>query len=209
MPEKFQYFNGIKFTRDDKTGYYLNSTIRKRMHRYVWEFYNGPIPTGYCIHHKDKDKGNNRIENLELMMSGEHTSMHGIERDRRCHDIMCKNLEENAVPKAVEWHKSDAGREWHKQHYQETKDKLHAKTEKTCEYCGKMYSASDNTKSRFCSNKCKSAARRASGIDNEERKCVVCGMKFFVNKYSKVSTCSRSCANKIGWTSRRKEEIGA
>ena len=43
MSEKYQYFNGLKFTRDDKTGYYLNSTIRKRMHRYVWEFYNGQI----------------------------------------------------------------------------------------------------------------------------------------------------------------------
>ena len=56
---KFAYFNGLKFTRDDKTGYYLNSTIRKRLHRCVWEYYNGEIPKGYHIHHKDNDKSNN------------------------------------------------------------------------------------------------------------------------------------------------------
>ena len=35
------WFNGIKFTKDDKTGYYLNSSIRKRLHRYVWELHYG------------------------------------------------------------------------------------------------------------------------------------------------------------------------
>ena len=59
MSSKYQYFNGLKFTRDDKTGYYLNSTIEKRMHRYVWEFYNGPIPKGYDIHH-DEHPGEGR-----------------------------------------------------------------------------------------------------------------------------------------------------
>jgi sugar lactone lactonase YvrE len=70
--QKYQHFNGIKFTRDEKTGYYLNSTIRKRLHRYVWEFYNGKIPEGYQIHHKDKDKSNNDISNLELMPFSAH-----------------------------------------------------------------------------------------------------------------------------------------
>ena len=72
MPEKFVYFDGYKFTRDNKTGYYLNSTIRQRLHRYVWEFYNGPIPKGYHIHHKDFNKANNDISNLQLLSLEEH-----------------------------------------------------------------------------------------------------------------------------------------
>ena len=52
------WFNGIKFTKDDKTGYYLNSSIRKRLHRYVWELHYGEIPEGYHIHHIDFDKSN-------------------------------------------------------------------------------------------------------------------------------------------------------
>ena len=48
MSEKFQFFDGRKFTRDDKTGYYLCSTqneknVRKRMHVYVWEYFYGPV----------------------------------------------------------------------------------------------------------------------------------------------------------------------
>lgn len=51
MAEKYQFFDGKKFTRDDKTGYYLCSTgdennVRKRMHVYVWEYFNGPISKG-------------------------------------------------------------------------------------------------------------------------------------------------------------------
>ena len=58
------WFNGIKFTKDDKTGYYLNSSIRKRLHRYVWELHYGEIPEGYHIHHIDFDKSNNDISNF-------------------------------------------------------------------------------------------------------------------------------------------------
>ena len=31
MSEKFQFFDGRKFTRDDKTGYYLCSTQNEKM----------------------------------------------------------------------------------------------------------------------------------------------------------------------------------
>lgn len=79
MPEKYQWFNGLKFTRDDKTGYYLNSTIRERMHRYVWKFHHGEIPEGYQIHHIDHNRGNNDISNLQMISNHLHASMHGIE----------------------------------------------------------------------------------------------------------------------------------
>ena len=69
MADKYQYFDGRKFTRDDATGYYLCSTkdkhgIRKRMHVYMWEYFNGPVPDGCHVHHMDEDKGNNSIENF-------------------------------------------------------------------------------------------------------------------------------------------------
>ena len=61
MADKHQYFNGKMFTRDEDTGYYLCSSksadgSRKRMHVYVWEYYNGFVPSGYHVHHKDEDK---------------------------------------------------------------------------------------------------------------------------------------------------------
>jgi hypothetical protein len=37
------------------------------VHRTVWEAFNGPIPDRLEINHKDLDKTNNRLDNLELM----------------------------------------------------------------------------------------------------------------------------------------------
>lgn len=40
---------------------------RKRVHRLVWEAFNGPIPQGLEINHKDEDRTNNNLGNLELL----------------------------------------------------------------------------------------------------------------------------------------------
>lgn len=192
MGKKYQYFNGLKFTLDEMTGYYLNSTHKIRMHRYVWEYYNGEIPKGYCIHHIDHDKSNNDISNLMLMTIEEHSSLHGKEYSENYRDKMLNNLFYNVRPKATEWHKSDIGREWHKKHYQSMQSDLHIEREFTCEQCGKTFKSSQ-TRSRFCCNLCKSAYRRKSGDDDEERICRHCGKKFIVNKYSKTQYCSPEC----------------
>ena len=39
----------------------------RRLHRAVWEHHNGKIPNGYHVHHKDGDRNNNDISNLELL----------------------------------------------------------------------------------------------------------------------------------------------
>ena len=96
MGEKIQYFNNVKFVRDDKTGYYLNSTLRKRMHRYVWEYYNGEIPKGFQIHHIDHDKSNNDISNLEMISRSKHAKIHANERVRDCYDEVVENLNKTA-----------------------------------------------------------------------------------------------------------------
>lgn len=196
MSEKYQYFNGLKYTRDDKTGYYLNSTTRKRIHRAVWEFYKGEIPKGYDVHHKDGDKGNNEIENLEIVLKSAHATLHGKKRAETCYDKMVKNLNENARPKAAEWHRSDAGRRWHSIHGAEVALKQTPKPCK-CLNCGKEYLSKAPKISDFCSNACKSAYRRKIGADNVAKICPICGKEFFSNKYAKTATCSRSCANRM------------
>ena len=46
------------------------------LHRAIWELAHGPIPEGYFIHHIDKDKTNNSIENLECVSRKEHGVKH-------------------------------------------------------------------------------------------------------------------------------------
>lgn len=51
-------------------------------HRIVWEAEHGPIPPGMVIHHRDGNKLNNTIDNLEMMTNAEHMRHHAIERFR-------------------------------------------------------------------------------------------------------------------------------
>jgi hypothetical protein len=55
---------------------YLRTGRDKYVHRMVWEKHHGPIPNGHHIHHKDGDKLNNVIENLELLTASEHGCLH-------------------------------------------------------------------------------------------------------------------------------------
>ena len=47
-----------------------------REHRLVWEEANGPIPSGYLVHHRNEDRSDNRLENLQLMTRAEHNQHH-------------------------------------------------------------------------------------------------------------------------------------
>lgn len=187
-------FEGRKYRRDKKTGYYLNSTIRKRLHRAVWESYYGVIPKGCHIHHKDEDKGNNEIENLELLSGSSHATMHGLERAALCYEDMCRNLRENAIPQASKWHKSPEGKAWHSEHAKQSCANAKERNY-TCLYCGRRFTTFSFAIAKFCSNKCKSAYRRKEGVDNVEKHCIVCGNPFTANRYCGTRTCSRRCAD--------------
>src|SRR3990167_7182742 len=49
-------------------------------HRLIWEKYNGTIPEGFLIHHKDRNKLNNDIMNLELTTREQHERKHYNEK---------------------------------------------------------------------------------------------------------------------------------
>lgn len=48
------------------------------VHRVVWELNNGPIPAGMDIDHIDRDKRNNRIENLRIASRSQNMLNTGI-----------------------------------------------------------------------------------------------------------------------------------
>ena len=195
--KKFAYFDGLRFCRDEKTGYYLNARTHKRLHRYVYEKENGAIPDGYHVHHIDHDKGNNEPDNLALMTGSQHLKLHGEEITDEQREWRRNNVITKAVPAAKAWQGTEAGRAWHKKHYENMKDALYARKQRTCKQCGATFSGTLSDKNCFCSNACKSAWRRAAGLDEEQRVCAVCGKLFTVNRYSKTKCCSRSCGNRM------------
>ena len=195
---KRQYFNALHFTLDEKSGYYENSTIHKSMHRYVWEYYNGKIPKGYEIHHIDGDKGNNDISNLECISKKSHLEIHSRNLTPEQREWRRNNLNTKARPKAIEWHKSEEGIEWHRQQVLTRKDNR-TKLNCTCQQCGKQFIVFTNNKGKkYCSGACEQKYRRQNGLNNTEAICVICGKEFITDKYSPSKTCSRSCAAKLG-----------
>jgi len=199
MHEKFQYYNGLKFTRDEKTGYYLNSTLRIRMHRYVWVCERGDIPEGYDVHHIDHDKSNNDISNLELLTKKEHYKKHWEEKTEEQKQRYIDNMNENARPAAIEWHKSETGKKWHSDMVKQAwKDgKLGKKQKFTCETCGKEFETMPKKGHKFCSGACQQKWIRVHE-PKELRVCVVCGKEFECKVSYNTKTCSRHCAN-IMW----------
>ena len=64
---------------DDGQGY-LRTRDREnkpcRVHRGCWEAYNGPVPKGHLVHHKNENRADCRIENLACMTQSEHQRLH-------------------------------------------------------------------------------------------------------------------------------------
>lgn len=193
---KFAEFMGNRYTKDDKTGYYLASKPsenghRKRLHVAVWEAHNGPVPKGMHVHHRTGDKSKNEIQDLEIMSEKEHLSWHSTHMSDERKKESRKNLLENAIPAAVEWHKSSDGRAWHSEHARECWEKRE-QIEYVCTNCGKTFRTKNRYRGNsnmFCSNNCKSAFRRKMGYDNERRTCELCGAEFECNKYSTRKRC--------------------
>ena len=194
-----QWYNGVRFVQFNEGEYFINNTLHVRMHRYVWMCENGPIPKGYEIHHKDFDKSNNHISNLVCLSKSEHSKYHASLLTEQQRAERKENINKNALPKAIEWHKSEEGLAWHREHANTTG--IHLQYDKKCDMCGKEFTG--KWRDRFCSNACKSKWRRVNKLDDELRNCIICGKTFSTNKYGKTCTCCRSCADELRWQVRR------
>lgn len=185
--------DGMSFIASGRD-YYYNSNKRIYLHRYLWEKENGKIPEGCEVHHIDGNKRNNSLENLEVLTVHEHRERHSNEMTDDRRQWLRENMLNKALPAAIEWHGSEQGLEWHKEHYEKYSHLFHTVVESKCLHCEIEFTAGSNGRNKFCSNKCKSAYRKASGVDDVIRKCANCRKEFKINKYSKTKNCSRTCA---------------
>lgn len=193
-------FNGIKFRRYPESsskshkryfspgGQHIKNGV-EQLHREVYKKYHGQIPDGYHVHHIDGNHLNNAPDNLVAISRLEHLELH---KGREVSQEMLDHLE-NIRPLTKEWHRSDEGRGWHRRHAKkiwETKEP----SESICQQCGKVYETFFPSRSKFCSNGCKSAHRWSIGADFVTKNCIRCGKSFRSNKYNKTKTCGNSCA---------------
>ena len=124
----------------------------------MWEFFNGPIPDGFEVHHKDGNTLNNVLDNFELVTHPEHAKRHhwGVWEGSKEHlakliPIMAKRTREIA-----------ATPEGHARLVEQGKKSWENKPlfKKSCETCGKEYSTPFPSRSRYCHLNCKMRALR-------------------------------------------------
>lgn len=194
-PNEVEYLGRTYYK--DGTGRY--SIGRIQLSRVIWENEVGPIPKGYQIHHIDRNPTNNNLSNLLCVPAKEHCEIHKEIQTKEEKDWCRNNLNKNALPEAVKWHKSDVGREWHRQHALKNRENGCYTHELICSNCGKHYIGEPykNGGNHFCSGRCKTAFRRKSGVDDVPRICECCGKTFMANKRKGVKTCSKECRYKM------------
>ena len=141
-------FNGVEYKRypsGKHPKYYFHKWkskgvyYSKLLHHAVYEFYNGEIPQGCIIHHKDGNALNNDIKNLVAVTPSQHAKIHETLKNWNI-----ANPEEHAKRyySAENWMQRRA----------KVIEKL-ANERRVCQWCGAEYTPT-NTHQRFCSKRC-------------------------------------------------------
>ena len=77
------YYDGHKvYMNGNYPAIFLNGKTM-HVHRVEWEKYNGVIPDGYIIHHRDGNKMNWKIDNLQMLSRCEHIKKHAKKVHRK------------------------------------------------------------------------------------------------------------------------------
>lgn len=177
--------------------FYKSSTRRFActisMHRFVWTYFNGEIPEGYEIHHRDLNPDNNDIANLQLLTKEEHKKVHAATKEKRKLEkkstFICAvcGCEYEAVSRGNNTYCSIKCKEIAKR---ERAAKLLKKREiRVCIQCGREFSAPINGNQKFCSWSCVGKSHRK----RETRVCLHCGKEFSARITSDRKYCSTNC----------------
>ncbi len=173
-----------KIYKKHANGYYTKIECIQ-LHRIIWEDHFGPIPEGFCIHHKDGNKENNDVFNLECISRKDHAKHHWDKDDGSKKAKVKENLK-----KAHLWRSTKEGKEYSSAHHKKLwkNAKLY---NRTCTICSKEFKSISRKKNIYCSSLCHSRGYYIKS--KEKRVCSICGNDFEAYKYAKTQTCSRKC----------------
>lgn len=178
MCDKCVQWDGYTWHMRTGKSYYERRVL---LHREIWEAANGPIPTGYDIHHKNDNKTDNRLENLELLTHGKHSALH---------------YQEKLAPhrqKAMD----NAKAAW------QYNQSIRMQRDLVCARCGTIYHSPSAHPIRYCATACVEAAR-SGAFTGETRKCEFCATEYQATKRVQ-RYCSKPC--NIRATEKRKTTL--
>lgn len=196
---EYVLYRGEKFFLQT-TGRYYQSGRRdapeRLLHRRVWTDHHGAIPDGLVIHHIDGNWRNNDIANLVVIDHTEHMREHMRERFA-CPEYAARNAEylNRAQRAAVDWHRSEEGLAWHREHGKRTWDGREP-VDAVCTRCGAQFQTWFPSRARFCSHSCEQSAGYHKRF-TLPRTCAWCGAEFMASRYKPAVCCSRTCNNRM------------
>lgn len=161
-------FNNEFYYKDNRTGYFWHVDQKgkksKSLHKAVYEFHKGKFPKGLVVHHKDFNKENNDISNLEVLSKSRHAELHAKTNKWIGSKENIQQLTE-AQELAKKWHGSEEGKKWHSVNGKKAWEKRKY-YKKECIVCGEEYTTPYPTRSKYCGTKCKKYynSRKNKGI---------------------------------------------
>ena len=156
-----QKFNDKIYKLSEKGYYYALGFYA--LHIDVWKYHHGEnsIPKGYHVHHKNFNKADNNIENLQLLTHSEHSKLHGLARPFIKH--ICENcgkafFSRKRHVKAIRFCSNKCKGEWQRASGKYNEQRI-------CMVCGNKFMVYKYDKTMTCSHECRSKIRkrRANG----------------------------------------------
>lgn len=185
----------------------------KLLHRLIWEEVYGEIPPTTIIHHKDGNKTNNCILNLEAMSKEEHSSLHNTGEN---HPMYCRMHSQESKQKMSEVQntsgffrvskeedpKCKQGFTWRYSYYQDRKKKsLYSidlvKLEEKVKSKGLPWRIINKENAiQSMELNCKYHSKRKGNVIGGISTCKWCG-KEYEKKYNNQACCSKECQDKL------------
>lgn len=203
QPETVDY-QGVTYKRKpdsdewSKRVYYQapRGSGRGYLHRDIYSDLHGSIPKGMQVHHADHDPFNNDPTNLVLLTPKEHRQEHARKFDEERMEIFRRTT----LAAAAEWHGSEEGIAWHREHGKQTWANRTASSF-TCPECGAAHEGHFPERSgpeRYCSGRCRQRGDAKNGKYREEAICPICSEPFMrMRGKTGAATCSRPCGRKL------------
>lgn len=201
IDEQTQFFNGTNFHKR-KDGHYKKSSLS--IHRVIYQYYYGEVPSNIDIHHRNFNPADNDISNLQPLKRSDHRHAHKNQKPTK---KICPVCSKEFVPTKKGKRKQiccsvECG------NIHRRKPKL----KKNCIICGKEFFVSGKHPDVLCCSRSCGAKFAASKIRKPTiiskptiiKTCPICGKQFSNStNINTIKCCSRSCGAKLAWQTKK------
>ncbi len=153
IDERHQKFDGLTYYKAARTDHMVGN---HSIHRTIWTYYYGEIPTGYEVHHRDLNPQNNDITNFQLLTSSEHQKVHAeLRKLNPAREFVCLECGKVFYTRVKLKEVKFCSRLCQRRNARKARAEI-----RICQNCGKEFSADRCSPTRYCSKNCYYESKR-------------------------------------------------